>query len=78
MEATVDSAGRVLIPKALREALGIKPGGLIDLSVYGDGLHLVPGGRTASLVEDDGVLVVDGTSAFGDEEMFALIDAGRR
>ncbi|WP_205124383.1 AbrB/MazE/SpoVT family DNA-binding domain-containing protein [Tsukamurella asaccharolytica] len=26
MEATVDSAGRILVPKQLRDALGITPG----------------------------------------------------
>ena len=29
----VDSVGRVMIPKAIREALGIKPGDLVKVTV---------------------------------------------
>lgn len=76
--ATVDNTGRILIPKALRERLGMTAGTKVDISWYGDGLHLVIGGRTAEIVERDKLLVAEGGTEFGDDEMFALIDAGRR
>jgi AbrB family looped-hinge helix DNA binding protein len=78
MKATVDSGGRVLIPKALRDALGVQPGTEVDISVYGGGIQIVPGGRTAQLVEEDGVLVATSDTRLTDEVMYALIDAGRR
>ena len=36
MKATLDSAGRIVVPKALREALGLKPGQLLEIRA-GDG-----------------------------------------
>lgn len=79
MMVSVDSGGRVLLPKRLREAAGIKPGSKVDISWYGGALQITPGGRTARLVRDEtGRLVADGPTAITDEDMFALIDAGRR
>lgn len=79
MEAVIDSAGRVVLPKQLRDALGLAPGAKVDISAYGGGLHIVPGGRTAGLERDaDGRLVVRADTVVTDEMMFALIDSGRR
>ena len=78
MLVTIDAAGRIVVPKALRDALGLVAGSTLDLSRHGAGLHLVPGGRTARLVVEDGVRVVDGTARLDDEVLFGLIDDGRR
>ena len=78
MKVVVDSVGRIVVPKPLRDALGLVPGSTVDVSRYGEGLHLVPGGRTARLVEEDGVLVATGEGEIDDDDVFALIDAGRR
>lgn len=78
MLVTLDSGGRIVLPKALREALGLAPGSSVDVSRYGAGLQLVPAGRTAELVEEDGALVVTGTTTIDDDDVFALVDAGRR
>jgi AbrB family looped-hinge helix DNA binding protein len=78
MEATVDSVGRIVIPKPLREALGLLAGSHVDVSLYGTGLQIIPGGRTARLIEADGALVADSDTMVTDDTMFALIDAGRR
>ena len=78
MEAKIDSVGRVLIPKKLRDALGLRAGATVDISWYGGGLQIVPGGRTARLVEEDGLLVATGTTPITDEIMYGLIDAGRK
>ena len=77
MEAVIDQAGRVVLPKAIRDALGLLPGTKVDISPYGAGVQLLPAGRTARLVEEDGVLVAAGDTPVDDDEMFALIDAGR-
>ena len=74
----MDAVGRILVPKALREALGLAAGSSVDISRYGSGLQIVPSGRTARLVEEAGVLVVGGSTRLDDDTLFALIDAGRR
>ncbi|HET6551058.1 MAG TPA: AbrB/MazE/SpoVT family DNA-binding domain-containing protein [Solirubrobacter sp.] len=78
MRATIDAVGRVVIPKPLRDALGLTPGSTLDVSRYGAGLQLVPAGRTARLVETPGGLVAAGEITIDDETVFGLIDAGRR
>lgn len=78
MKVTVDALGRIVVPKSLRDALGLRPGTTVDVTRYGSGLALLPSGRTAQLVEEDGVLVATGDTTVDDDEVFALIDSGRR
>jgi AbrB family looped-hinge helix DNA binding protein len=78
MEVTVDSVGRILVPKQLRDSLGLAAGSKVDISWYGAGLQLVPSGRTARLEREGDVLVLAGDATLTDDEMFKLIDEGRR
>lgn len=56
MRTTIDKAGRLVLPKALREQVGLRPGE-VSVTVSGSGLKLEPvdGG---DLVERDGLLVL--------------------
>lgn len=74
----MDAVGRVVVPKALRDALGLTAGSTVDISRYGAGLQLIPTGRTARLVEEAGVLVAEGDTEIDDDVVFGLIDTGRR
>lgn len=78
MEAKLDSVGRVVVPKPLRDALGLTAGSTVDISRYGAGLQIVPAGRTARVVDQAGVLVATGETTIDDDTVFGLIDAGRR
>lgn len=78
MRATIDSVGRIVVPKPLRDALGLTTGSTVDVSRYGAGLQLVPTGRTARLIEEDGALVATGETTIDDDAVFGLIDAARR
>jgi len=78
METSMDSAGRIVVPKPLRDALGLTAGSTVDISRYGAGLQLVPNGRTARLVDESGVLVATGETAVDDDVVLGLIDSGRR
>lgn len=78
MRTSIDSAGRIVVPKPLRDALGLMPGSELDISRYGSGLQLIPAGRTARLVDEGGRLVATGEASIDDDIVFKLIDSGRR
>jgi AbrB family looped-hinge helix DNA binding protein len=72
-----ENAGRIVLPKYIRDALGLLPGTKVDISPYGAGVQVVPAGRTARLVEENGALVSAGETPV-DDVLFGLIDAGRK
>jgi AbrB family looped-hinge helix DNA binding protein len=78
MEVTLDSVGRIVVPKTLRDALGLTAGAKVDLSLYGAGLQVVPVGRTARLVKESGRLVADSATMVTDEMIFGLLESIRR
>jgi AbrB family looped-hinge helix DNA binding protein len=78
VEASIDAVGRIVIPKQLRDALGLAPGNTVDVSLYGSGLQLVPTGRTARLVTDDGRLVAESSTPVTDDVVFGLLDSLRK
>jgi len=78
MMLTMDKAGRLVVPKALREAMGLGDGGIVDISIYGQGLQIVPSGRTARLIETDQGIVAESDTVVTDEVVFGLVDAMRR
>lgn len=78
METSIDSMGRVVVPKPLRDALGLTPGSVVDVSLYGAGLQLTPSGRTARLRTLDGRLVAESASIIDDDVVFGLIDNLRK
>lgn len=78
MKTTIDSAGRLVVPKVLRDRLGLKPGSTVDLSPYGAGLQMVPVSRTARVRSIRGAVVAESDTVLNDEDVFALLDADRR
>ena len=60
MVTTIDQAGRVVIPKRLREALNLGPGVEIDIEPAPDGLFLRAAGEGSRLTEKKGFLVHQG------------------
>ena len=56
MRTTIDGAGRLVVPKALRDRLGLRPGE-VELSIDGAGLRVEPVAAD-ELVERDGLLMI--------------------
>jgi AbrB family looped-hinge helix DNA binding protein len=78
VKAAIDGLGRLVVPKPLRDALGLTPGTVVDLSRYGNGLQLVPAGRTARIAAEGDGLVAESSTEVTDEMVFDLLDTGRR
>jgi AbrB family looped-hinge helix DNA binding protein len=75
MEATLDKFGRIVIPKRVREELGLDPGTVLDIEGGKGRIVLSPRRTEPDLVREDGVLVFTG-EAVGDLE--AAGEAHRR
>lgn len=77
MRATIDKAGRLVIPKALRDLLGLRPG---EVEVVADGAGLlVRPVADEQLDERDGRLLVPATGmTLDDDDVRALRDADQR
>ena len=77
MKATIDKAGRLVIPRELRARIGLARGGEVDVELDGAGLHIQPlAGR--GLREEGDLLVIpaEGTPIDG-AVVRGLIDADR-
>ena len=77
MRATIDKAGRLVIPKPLRDRLGLGPG---EVEITADGTALrVESIAGEGLVEQSGRLVIPASgAALGDDDVRAMRDADQR
>ena len=80
MTITIDGAGRVVIPKAIRDALGLAAGVPLVVTSDGVGVRIEPAPRGGRVVEVEGELVVESSTGrpVSDSELREAIDAGRR
>ena len=77
---SMDPAGRVVIPKPVRDRLGLVAGATFDLIEQGSDLILATRSPGATIEERSGVLVIESQrpDVFTDDDLYALRDAGRR
>lgn len=81
MKTTIDAAGRVVIPKALRERLGLGGGREVDIEEHDGVVEIRTASRAVVVTRKDGrpVLTVDGdVPTLTDEETRDLLDETRR
>ena len=62
MKTTLDRFGRLVIPKEIRDKLGLKPGAEIDIGDNGNEVIVKPLGDETPLEMEDGVLVYSGVA----------------
>ena len=80
MKMVIDRVGRVVVPKPLRDQLGLQPGAELDASIEDGRLIATPTGAEVFLVNQDGRLVATTTEPvppMAQEELLRLIDEGR-
>jgi AbrB family looped-hinge helix DNA binding protein len=74
-KVTLDRAGRVVIPKNLRDELHLSPGDTLDVTVQGDEVKLRPRRSSSPLQKKQGVWVFStGQPVASDETAEALRD----
>jgi AbrB family looped-hinge helix DNA binding protein len=60
METTLDRFGRIVIPKKVRDDLGLSPGSVLKLEERDEEIVLKPVVERSSLLLKDGILVFTG------------------
>jgi AbrB family looped-hinge helix DNA binding protein len=67
-KVTLDRAGRVVLPKAVREEMQLSPGDTLDLTVKGDEMTLRPRRSATPLQKERGVWVFRTGEPLGADE----------
>jgi AbrB family looped-hinge helix DNA binding protein len=80
MKTTIDLAGRVVIPKALREGAGLKPGAELEIRFSNGVIEIAPAAPRGRIVREGALLVWEPESGAGtvsEDEIVELIEADR-
>lgn len=81
MRTTIDAAGRIVVPKAARDAMGLTAGREVDI-VFTDGrieIELAPADVRVEVVDGLPRLITDGDlPPLTDDDVRAAIEATRR
>ena len=78
MRATIDKAGRLVIPKQLRDELGLRPGE-VEVTAYGATLRVEPIREDESLQKNRGRPIIPATGIRIDDGLVrSLRDAGQK
>jgi AbrB family looped-hinge helix DNA binding protein len=77
MRVTLDKAGRVVIPKSVRDELHLEAGDTLEHLLQGESLTLRPLLATTRLRKKQGILVFGGTEPMTAEETDAVFRSVR-
>ena len=77
MKATIDKAGRLVIPKVLRDRLGLRPG-VVEVVVDGAGLRIEPVAGEGLETRGGRLVIPPSGVPLSDDDVRALRDADRR
>ena len=80
MKTTIDRAGRVVIPKALRDRAGLRPGTELEIRCSNGVIEVAPAAPRGRVVREGAFLVWEPESGAGtvsEEEIVELVEADR-
>lgn len=81
MRTTIDKAGRLVIPKAIRDELGLTPGLAVEIEARDGVIEIEPAAVEFRLVRREGWTAIEPDRelpTMTDEELRALIERQRR
>jgi AbrB family looped-hinge helix DNA binding protein len=81
MRTTIDAAGRVVIPKSLREAIGLGDGGEIEIQLIDGALVVAPPSVPKRIVDRNGratIVAEEDLPPLSDQVVRDVMDALRR
>jgi AbrB family looped-hinge helix DNA binding protein len=75
----IDQAGRIVLPKDVRQELAIKPGDTLKLSVHGSSVILTPNKEATGFVRKGRALVFSttGEDTLSQETVNGILEEGR-
>jgi AbrB family looped-hinge helix DNA binding protein len=76
-EITIDNAGRVVIPKAIRDGLRLSPGDALELEPFEDHMVLRPVRPQTPMVRKRGIWVYQPENILSSDALLDAIDAMR-
>lgn len=77
MRTTIDKAGRLVVPRSLRSAVGLAGGGQVEVELDGAGIRIEPVAGH-ELREEEGLLLIPKSGvAIDDTIVRELLDADR-
>ncbi len=75
---TIDSSGRLVIPRNIREQLHLRSGSRLNLEVKGDGVFLAPlPDEDARIVKRGGRLVIESAEPLSEDDVRKAIVSDR-
>lgn len=75
----IDQAGRIVLPKNIRQELAIKPGDVFKVSIHGAAVTLTPSKESAGFVRKGKAFVfsTSGDDTLSEEAVHAVLAKGR-
>jgi AbrB family looped-hinge helix DNA binding protein len=69
METTIDMAGRVVIPKAVRQDAGLVPGTMVEIFADGTGVRIEPIIKSGFVRRDGRLVIASSGQRITDEDV---------
>lgn len=77
MRSTIDRAGRLVVPKALRDRVGLRAG-VVEITADGTGIRIEPVAGEGLVAEGERLVIPASGADVDDDLVRALRDADRR
>ena len=76
MKVTIDGAGRIVVPKTIRDRYNLSAGAVLEIEAEADGIHLKTIGSVATMLKKKGFWVHHGGET-SDIDIGKFIDSER-